>query len=545
MKVVTLIAIYCGSVFCSSAQKNLPDSVDVELNLVHKFEKKGLFNKAFERAAEYNLKYKRYPEYSGYFLLRMGSSSCQAKKCSIGILHFRNALKAGIASNDTTLIARSYLGLGAGYQFVHQPDSAFFFYELSEPILIRQNDTFNLYGIQSNRAMLLNNLEDKKKIYKFLILSRESIRDFSGVTANYFNLGMAFYQNNEFDSAYANFFISHSIATENQFREDLLKATRGMTYSLLKLNRKDEAFEYFEQYDSSAFKWAYNADYNDKILELETKFKTAEIERDNALKQTEIETTQSQLTKLYFIIGLVILISSGGYYLLNQRRKRVRAESSQQVKDLLQQQEMKTTYALLEGQDKERKRIASELHDNLGSILVTLNMYADSLTSKSKPEQVLDIAKRISDTSNKANEEVRKISHSLDSGLLNHFGLKAAISQLMEAIELSKKIKIQFNIELEKDLSNELGLQVYRMIQELVNNSLKHSHCSKINLDIQINGEITIIYEDDGIGFDLKKVERGMGLNNIQQRVEKLSGELKIDSTPERGSTFIIEFPTK
>ena len=229
---------------------------------------------------------------------------------------------------------------------------------------------------------------------------------------------------------------------------------------------------------------------------------------------------------------------------LYQRKLIKRKLENQEILDLLQQQEMKTTYALLEGQDKERKRIASELHDNLGSILVTLNMYADSLTSKSKPEQVLDIANRISDTSKKANEEVRKISHSLDSGLLKHFGLKTAITQLMEAIELSKKIKVQLNIQLEEDLSNELGLQVYRMIQELVNNSLKHSNCAKINLDIQVNGEITIIYEDNGVGFDLKKVERGMGLNNIQQRVEKLSGELKIDSLPNRGSTFIIELPT-
>jgi len=230
---------------------------------------------------------------------------------------------------------------------------------------------------------------------------------------------------------------------------------------------------------------------------------------------------------------------------LYQRKLLNRNLENQKIQDLLQQQEVQTAYALLEGQDKERKRIASELHDNLGSILVTLNMYADALQTKTKLEEIKDISSRISNVSRTANEEVRKISHSLDSGLLKHFGLEAAISQLMEAVEMSKRIKIELDFHLENHIANELGLQIYRIIQELVNNTLKHANCSKIHLELnQIDNGWSIIYHDNGKGFNLMEVKRGMGLSNIERRTDKLGGELKIESSERRGSTFILDVPS-
>jgi len=232
------------------------------------------------------------------------------------------------------------------------------------------------------------------------------------------------------------------------------------------------------------------------------------------------------------------------FIFLYQRKLLNRNLENQKIQDLLQQQEVQTAYALLEGQDKERKRIASELHDNLGSILVTLNMYSDSLQTKTELEDIKNISSRISNVSRTANEEVRKISHSLDSGLLKHFGLEAAISQLMEAVEMSKKIKIELDVHLENHIANELGLQIYRIIQELVNNTLKHANCSKIRLELnQIDNGWSIIYHDNGKGFNLTEVKRGMGLSNIERRTDKLGGELKMESSSRRGSTFILDLP--
>ncbi len=253
---------------------------------------------------------------------------------------------------------------------------------------------------------------------------------------------------------------------------------------------------------------------------------------------------QVESNEMILIIGtfgmLLMAFSIVLFIYLYQRKLIKKNLENQQIQDLLREQEMKATYALLEGQDKERKRIAAELHDNLGSILVTLNMYADTLQTK-KQEDVPALAKKISEVAQLANEETRKISHNLDSGLLKHFGLEAAIKQLTEAISTARKIQFQTSILIEK-ISSDVGLEIYRIIQELVNNTLKHSNCSKVHLELsQVDDSLTIIYEDDGVGFKKSEIVPGMGLKNIENRVTKLDGELTIDSSPGKGSTFIIE----
>lgn len=237
-----------------------------------------------------------------------------------------------------------------------------------------------------------------------------------------------------------------------------------------------------------------------------------------------------------FLLAFAIVL----FVYLYQRKLIKKNLENQQIQNLLAEQEMKATNALLEGQDKERKRIAAELHDNLGSILVTLNMYADALQTK-EPKEMPAIANKIAEVAQLANEESRKISHSLDSGMLKHFGLEAAINQLTEAVSSARNIT--FNLSLQTDrISSDAALEVYRIIQELVNNTLKHAHCSRVSLELtQVANSLTLIYEDNGVGFNRSEIKSGMGLKNIENRVQKLDGELTIDSYRGKGSTFIIE----
>ena len=238
---------------------------------------------------------------------------------------------------------------------------------------------------------------------------------------------------------------------------------------------------------------------------------------------------------------LLLAFSIVLFIYLYQRKLIKKNLENQQIQNLLSEQETKTAYALLEGQDKERKRIAAELHDNLGSILVTLNMYADALQTK-KPEEMKRLAEKIGETTRLANEETRKISHSLDSGMLNHFGLEAAIKQLSEAVSSIRKLTFNISIQIEENLGSEISLEIYRMIQEMVNNTLKHAKATKIHLELtQMGKSLNLIFEDNGIGFNRNEITRGMGLKNIESRVQKLNGDLTIDSRINKGSTFIIE----
>lgn len=253
---------------------------------------------------------------------------------------------------------------------------------------------------------------------------------------------------------------------------------------------------------------------------------------------------------------LVLIVGSGGMLLLAttiitfvylyQRKLIKRKIAYQEIENLLRRQELKSAYALLQGQDMERQRIAEDLHDNLGSILVTLSMYAHSFRRANTPEEQSDLLKKIIEISDKATDETRKISHQLDSGALRHFGLEAALKDLVQALNSSNAIAIEAHIDLQGEMSNETGMNLYRILQELINNTLRHARASKINIDLtQISKEcISFIYEDNGIGFaSTDKNRRGMGLRNIHARVEKLNGHVTFGEKSRTGFSAAFEIP--
>jgi len=434
---------------------------------------------------------------------------------------------------------KSLLGIGSVYFAMDSVNQALTYFEKSLPILQELRDSLNLAYIYSNLGLFYSDLgyfEKSQSSFNQALIYFESLTDYHGIASTYYNMSINESRSKHQSKAIELLKESLKTSTQYQLTEDAAKAVRRLALVHLEAQDYFLAAQYFYSYDTIGHD-IHHQDSREDILELETAYKTARLERDTAKKQARIQL-------LYFILGFIAIISILGYFILDQRRRRIRITSDQKINNLLQQQEVKTAYALLEGQDKERKRIASELHDNLGSILTSLNMFSDALVTKKDTKQIEEIANKISETSHLANEEVRKISHSLDSGLLNHFGLKTAITQLMEAVEASKNIKVELELQIEDHLANETGLEIYRMIQELVNNTLKHASCSMIRLDIShINHEMSIIYHDNGVGFIPSNVKRGMGLNNIGKRITRLGGGLSIESEPEKGSTFIIELP--
>ncbi len=245
--------------------------------------------------------------------------------------------------------------------------------------------------------------------------------------------------------------------------------------------------------------------------------------------------------------GMLLLTAAIAIFIYLYQRKLIKRKLEyQKVEDLLKKQELKTAYAMLAGQEKAHKRIAEELHDNLGSILVTLNMFADTLQKKTNPEDQKKLAQKISEVAQIANEATRKISHSLDSGVLKHFGLATAVQELVDAVNESQTISVSSHVQLEEKLDSEISLNIYRIIQELINNTLKHGQASKINIDLnQIKDSLTLIVEDNGVGFERTEldVKKGMGLRNLESRVERLGGQLTIDSKKMKGTTTIIEMP--
>lgn len=258
---------------------------------------------------------------------------------------------------------------------------------------------------------------------------------------------------------------------------------------------------------------------------------------------------ESQSLSGYILIigslGMVVIISSFVVFVYLYQRKMIRKQKAfDEIEKLMQKQEMNSTNSLIEEREAERKRIAEDLHDNLGSLLGTLRMYSDLLVEEGEVANLKRLAGKISDIAVQTATETRRIAHELDSGI-KLFGLKAAIDRLVEAVTESHQINATATVNLESALDDKLMLNLYRIVQELINNTLKHAHASEIRIEMsEVNDEyVSLIYEDDGIGFDHSINGKGMGLRNIQSRTERFKGTISFDSAIGRGATCIIEIP--
>lgn len=254
--------------------------------------------------------------------------------------------------------------------------------------------------------------------------------------------------------------------------------------------------------------------------------------------------------RLILVIGssaMLLMATFVVFFVFMYQRKLLRKQMEYaRVEELLRKEELSNAYKVLEAKDIERQNVARELHDNVGSILTSLNIYLDTLgdeNDKSKFDQKLARSQQIG---REATDEIRKLSHRLASVSLQHFGLETAVKDLIQTVTANNSIKFDFSLSLVDELEYQTSLNLYRILQELVNNTLKYAKASRINLQIHtINSEyLSFIYEDNGTGFDVSNSTKGMGLLNIRSRIESMNGDLTIDST-HRGSSFIIEIPIR
>jgi signal transduction histidine kinase/ligand-binding sensor domain-containing protein len=201
------------------------------------------------------------------------------------------------------------------------------------------------------------------------------------------------------------------------------------------------------------------------------------------------------------------------------------------------------TQQLIENQEAERKRIAVELHDSIGqSLIVIRNRALMSLNQPEKPQRVLEQMQEISESAADSIKEVREIAHNLHPYQLEHLGLTTALETMIEAVEAATEIEFALRIDdVDDTLSKDAEINLYRVVQECLNNIVKHSNATaaKISL-IRNNGFLNLSVEDDGKGFDVgaAKDKRGLGLTGIGERAKMLNAEYEINSLEGKGTTI-------
>ena len=287
-----------------------------------------------------------------------------------------------------------------------------------------------------------------------------------------------------------------------------------------------------------------------------------QMSKQRLLKAFERLKTQGLRQRMYGLgigLGALLLLLLLAYWL--QRQKRFAAQQAatlaqqqeamavQEKMQVLQEKELETHYARLEAQEKVQQKIGQELHDDVGAMLATVKM---KLLSEQEvldhfPKEKTKEYAQANRLLNEACDKVRKLSHEFSEALLKKFGLKAQLEALQEAISQAEKLEVEMSTHgLQKRLDFELELNLYRIIQELVHNVIKHAKASQISIEVNyLKDKVNVVVEDNGQGFDWKQVQAnpGLGMINLEARVHGLNGEIHFDTIQGKRTTVMVRIP--
>ena len=415
---------------------------------------------------------------------------------------------------------------------------------------------------------------DIQKAYKFEILNQKDSSVFYYQNIIQKNVSLPFNKHLVFKSLirlsevhakekkYAMALQSINKAEKYKNNSDTLKSMfyllRYQSKNLEKLHRYKEAYNTLKK----SLEIEYDLDYRKNTLqnsELEIQLKTAEKEKKIVqLLNTNLKSEANRVRNRNLFIGAISFIAIGLLIALllykNIKRKQRIAEQQheielQKTEKLLKEQELSAIDAMILGQEKERQRLANDLHDNLGSTLATVKLHFQHLRNNKDNPKIQNIEELYSKTDTlleEAYQKVRTIAHEKNSGVMANQGLLLAIKNLAKKVSNGNLLVEVQDYGLEQRLDNALEITIFRMIQELVTNAIKHAKATEIHISLtNHNSLLNIIVEDNGIGFDTKVLPKkeGMGLATIEKRVEHLEGTFEMDSTIGKGTNIIINIP--
>ncbi|MFK7812066.1 MAG: ATP-binding protein [Maribacter sp.] len=293
------------------------------------------------------------------------------------------------------------------------------------------------------------------------------------------------------------------------------------------------------------------------VKELEIQYETLEKEKEiskleegQILKEAELK--RQKTIKNAFLIGfLIILIPIIALLYLYYQKIQTQSELAQKQKEinqqkvtaLVQEQELNLIKASVEGQDEERKRIAQELHDSIGGNLAGIKLQFASMDGDSK--KLKSLTGQIDETY----QLVRDISHTLIPKKFKQNAFTGLIKDYAKSISSTGELEVGFHPHPEKEINTideKHQMEIYKIIQELMTNTLKHAKATSVEIHLSlIDNELSLLFEDNGEGFDTANNSDGIGFQNIKNRINELFGTIHIDSTLDRGTVISIEIPLK
>jgi two-component system, NarL family, sensor kinase len=410
------------------------------------------------------------------------------------------------------------------------PDMVATYYKIEARYYLEVKKDYNLAEGSFKNALAYVNTDnyydkaEKADIYELLSETylEQNKLDFAISTSK---KSLALYKEIEMPSEYVNNYniLSNAYVKKGQYAlaHAYLDSAYTMSDSLYKQKLKDELLATERKYD-----------VKQKNIEIAT------LKNENA--------AQRKIKLQYAILAIVTLLSSVILYLYLQNRRRLHKQfttlQQQQIVQLEKEKQMASLEYLIKGQEEERVRVAMDLHDGLGGMLSGVKLSLSQITPTDEHSKLVNTISQLDRSIN----ELRHIAHNMMPDALLRFGLNEALSNFCASLKHVKDINISYqSYGWKGSIEKNKEVVLYRIAQELINNTIKHAQAKNILVQlIEDENRISLTVEDDGIGYIAKENihAKGIGMSNIESRVQFLNGNWDIQSEKGTGTTISVEF---
>lgn len=542
--------------------------------------------------AVYYFKKAKNPLWAGYVTRVFGTQMSNEHKAVSAITYFQQSSAFFSEAKDSTLLAENYASLSLLYHNDMQDYALGLKYGIEALHILELSKSKNVHAWVSATNAVAINYDDSKQYEKAIEYHLRNL-SFKGATVDNLattnnNMGNTYRKMKLYEKAEPHFLKAlelhlqsphkgpsqhYNLATVynnlSNINSDLDKMSNArmyrdsaIHYSILSNNIEKLIDTYYDSYRLSEkekdFKKAL--EYLKHYTEIKDSSFTAErarivydfeVKYEAEKKQQKITLLESQAkikdleinrsrTILVSLIGSFLVVTAFVYLLYKRSKDKQQLVHAQEREE----SQRKQYAAVLEAEENERSRVAKDLHDGIGQLLSTAKLTLSAIDEPVSAEsnkmlinslQILDEATR----------EVRTISHNLMPATLTQIGLGAALHDLFMKINESNLLRINLNVTgLEERLTHATEIAVYRVVQEIINNMIKHSKADTITVKIFRNqSSMNLSISDNGVGFEKELIGKstGLGWKNIFSRISMLNGEIAVDSTPGSGTSINIQ----
>ena len=480
------------------------------------------------------------------------------------IKKFIDNVKAPIHSDINYIKSESLLKYGNTFSRLNiinnnnsYRDSAIYYYKVIDSINSNSDKVLEIKSKAYNNLSVIylrDSLYEKSKYFVLKSINIQKKLNNKVSTAGALgNLSSIYLSEDNFTEAKRIYFqaldIIRNVNTNEalKVREDLYY---NLAYNLYKL--KD-----YKAYDYQELSYILKDSLREKevralIAEITEKW-DFDVKKQLLLKEEENKRLKAQKTFLFIgIVAFIVIVSllyGLNFYKLKQKNLRLKLSQthllqSQKIEKIKSDSQTRILNATIDGKESERKQIAETLHDSVSALLSSANLHLQATKSQFNGNAPIEIDKT-SNIITEASQKIRDLSHTLVSSVLLKFGLKFAILDIADKYSNSQ-IAIETNIGRVGRYHQSFEIKMYNIIQEFINNILKHSKASEAVVSLEEKeGKLHLKIVDNGVGFDKTKITQkdGLGINQIDARIRIMNGFFHIDSTKDKGTKIEVELP--